>query len=385
MPPSAGTLTVRAAAAAAPPLTARARAGFWTLVGAHVLSAWGTQWDIQWHLRIGRDSFWIAPHVMTYSGVTLMVLVSWGLLAWTSWRTLHGRAERGWLRVAGITGTRGWHLAAWAIALTVLAAPIDDLWHRLFGLDVTLWSPPHLLGLLGAVLNAMAGWLVAREAYPAAGRGRVVATIVAGGLVAGGISVGLGPGVRMAYTYGGVRFFTYAMLAALLLPLALVVVTRLSRVRVAPLLALLVMVAVGFTGSLVARAGFAWLAPVSYIEAEIARDPASPIAIAHEVARKNGVRPGAFSPRALLVTLVAALVMLGMDARRRPVAAALAFGVTVFVGLGVLLARQPAFAAALPSPLETAAALALTLLAGAGGGVLAVRVHAALERLAPER
>ena len=36
------------------------------------------------------------------------------------------------------------HLAWWGILITILAAPIDDLWHRLFGLDVTLRSPPHL-------------------------------------------------------------------------------------------------------------------------------------------------------------------------------------------------------------------------------------------------
>ena len=150
--------TVRApATAGAPSLVAISRAGLWALVVAHVVAGWGTQWDIQWHLRIGRDSFWIAPHVMTYSGVTLMVLVSFGVLAWTSWRARHGERDAGGLRVLGIRSTRGWHLAAWSILLTVLAAPIDDLWHRLFGLDVTLWSPPHLLGLAGGILNAAAG------------------------------------------------------------------------------------------------------------------------------------------------------------------------------------------------------------------------------------
>src|SRR5213593_3516472 len=111
-------------------------AALWGLLGAKVVSSWGVQWDIQWHLRIGRDSFWIAPHLMTYSGVTLMVLASLGVLAWMSWQALGGVREPGLLRVAGITGTRGWHFAGWSIMLTVIAAPIDDFWHRLFGLDV---------------------------------------------------------------------------------------------------------------------------------------------------------------------------------------------------------------------------------------------------------
>ena len=175
--------TLRApAAAGTPSLVAVSRAGFWTLIVAHVVAGWGTQWDIQWHLRIGRDSFWIAPHIMTYSGVTLMVLASLGVLAWTSWQALGGVREPGLLRVAGITGTRGWHLAGWAIMLTVIAAPIDDLWHRLFGLDVTLWSPPHLLGLAGGVLNAAAGWVIAREAFPPESRARQVALVLAGAI-----------------------------------------------------------------------------------------------------------------------------------------------------------------------------------------------------------
>ena len=41
------------------------RAALWVLLGANLLAGWGVQWDIQWHVRIGRDSFWIPPHVMT--------------------------------------------------------------------------------------------------------------------------------------------------------------------------------------------------------------------------------------------------------------------------------------------------------------------------------
>ena len=82
----AETLGARVAAGS-PSLVAVARGGFWTLIAAHVWAGWGTQWDIQWHLRIGRDSFWIAPHVMTYSGVTAMVLASYSKVANTSTAT----------------------------------------------------------------------------------------------------------------------------------------------------------------------------------------------------------------------------------------------------------------------------------------------------------
>ena len=77
-------------------------------------------------------------------------------------------------------GTRG--------PLTVLAAPIDDLWHRLFGIDVTLWSPPHLLGILGGVVNSWGCLLIAREIYPEGAapivRGEAVNTATTYGWVA---------------------------------------------------------------------------------------------------------------------------------------------------------------------------------------------------------
>jgi len=46
------------------------RAALWVLLGANLLAGWGVQWDIMWHVLLGRDSFWIPPHVMTYGGGT---------------------------------------------------------------------------------------------------------------------------------------------------------------------------------------------------------------------------------------------------------------------------------------------------------------------------
>ena len=180
--------------------------------------------------------------------------------------------------------TRGYHLAAYSITLTVLAAPLDDLWHRTFGLDVTLWSPPHLLGLVGGILNAAACWAIACEAYPAGSRGRLVALVVAGALVYGGISLGLQPAIRIAYVYGGLWFFMYPLLAALLAPLALVVTAHLSRLRAAPVLVVVTVFVIGLAGAGVSRAGFAWVQPESFLADEIVKADVTqkgPGAIAH--------------------------------------------------------------------------------------------------------
>ncbi len=337
------------------------RAALWVLLAANLLVGWGVQWDIQWHVQIGRDSFWIPPHLMTYAGVTIAVLISFGVLACDTLRHLaSGRLPAGTARIFRLTGTPGFHLAAWGIALTVLAAPIDDLWHRLFGLDVTLWSPPHLLGLFGVAINTLACLLIAREAYPAP------------------------PSGRLAYLYGGSWFYTYPILGALLLPLALVTAARVTGRRFAPLVVLILVIAAGMVGAGIARVGFAILQPESVIQEEAAKDPTSPIAVSDEIARKNRSTPGgpvggnfgrllAFAPVVLLVAL---------DPRRRPVSATLVYAVGLFAVWGVTIGRTPAFQPMVPAPGPTAAALLITLAMALVGGVAARWLANSLTRAA---
>ena len=37
-------------------------------------------------------------------------------------------------------------------AFALAGFPLDDLWHRMFGQDVTLWGPTHLVMINGAIL-----------------------------------------------------------------------------------------------------------------------------------------------------------------------------------------------------------------------------------------
>src|SRR5207245_3133816 len=160
------------------------RGALWALLAAKLVGGWGVGWDIRWHLLIGRDSFWIAPHVMAYAAVAATAMISLGVLALETWRARRGAPSPDAVTVVGLAGTRGFHLAWWGIAIAILAAPIDDLWHRLFGIDVTLWSPPHLLGILGAVLNSWACLVIAKAVYPECGSARLAAMI----LTAAGLS-----------------------------------------------------------------------------------------------------------------------------------------------------------------------------------------------------
>jgi hypothetical protein len=104
---------------------------------------------------------------------------------------------------------------------------------------------------------------------------------------------------------------------------------------VAPVLVVATVFVIGLAGAVVSRVGFAWLQPASFLAEEW--------------------------------TLLASLVMVAVDARRRPVLASVAYSMTLFVTLSVAFARLPAFAQSLPSVLETALAAAVTVLTGLAG------------------
>ena len=120
----------------------------------------------------------------------------------------------------------------------------------------------------------------------------------------------------------------------------------------------------------------------SAIAEAIAADPGSPIALAHEMARRNGTVPGRSLTLRLVPVLPAALMVL-VDARRRWRLAAVAFGATLLAASGGALGRAPALAHALPAPADTALALVLTLAAALAGGAAAVRLAARLGHAGP--
>lgn len=114
---------------------------FFAAIGTLAISVGlgGIYWDVAWHVTIGRDSFWIPPHLLVYSGSAFFFLSALGGF-------LSSAVRRSPARV-------GFAVALLGTVIQVSAAPLDDLWHELYGLDVTVWSPPHLMGLTGATIG----------------------------------------------------------------------------------------------------------------------------------------------------------------------------------------------------------------------------------------
>jgi hypothetical protein len=138
----------------------------------------GLQWDIRWHGAVGRDSFWTAPHVLIYSGVALAGLLCVVVVLATTLRYRRGDpavADAKTIRVFGVfRGPLGFVVAGFGMLVLLLAAPLDDYWHTLYGIDVALWAPFHLMGMVGGGIAGLGTiYVLAAEATRARRRGWV--------------------------------------------------------------------------------------------------------------------------------------------------------------------------------------------------------------------
>lgn len=148
---------------------------------AGVVAVFGAYWDDAWHTDIGRDDFWIPPHMVLYAGILVAALcaVMWGMLSWR-------RAGGGVRQLREVLADPALLLAALGGFGALASAPVDDAWHRLFGRDAVLWSPPHLLAVT-ATLALVAGLLAGLRLAPS--RSAATARLIGGAAVLGALQL----------------------------------------------------------------------------------------------------------------------------------------------------------------------------------------------------
>lgn len=130
--------------------------GLAALLGAIVFLQ-GLSWDIQWHAYIGRDRTLIPPHIMLLSGLTVSGLAGLLLVLIESvWaRRDQAVAEQG-LALAGIfRAPLGAYMVGYSALLAAMAFPLDAYWHTLYGIDLALWTPFHIMLLVSMGLVAL--------------------------------------------------------------------------------------------------------------------------------------------------------------------------------------------------------------------------------------
>ncbi len=123
-----------------------------------ITALFGLYWDVSLHIDRGRD-----PGVFSNPSHLFILGGLYGIFAAGFFAVCLGREERA--DRPGPTAIRigqDWYaplggLMMMATGLFSLTAfPLDDFWHRLFGQDVTLWGPTHLMLIGGAVMTLLA-------------------------------------------------------------------------------------------------------------------------------------------------------------------------------------------------------------------------------------
>ena len=110
--------------------------------------------DTAWHRSVGRDSFFILPHLFIYVGALAIGVSAFAGIAAASLgnaSAFGGRViARGRVRLPA-----GFSIASLGILTVLAAGPLDAFWHWMWGKDVLIWSVPHLQLHFGAAITAV--------------------------------------------------------------------------------------------------------------------------------------------------------------------------------------------------------------------------------------
>jgi hypothetical protein len=132
-----------------------------------ICALFGFIWDVSLHIGNGRDSGPLAnpAHYFILFGLFLLFIA--GCLACVLPYDKPGpsavRITRNWYAPVGGIVMAGCGLYA------LLGFPLDDIWHRIFGQDVTLWGPTHLMMIGGAGFSTLSALMLNHEGRKAMG------------------------------------------------------------------------------------------------------------------------------------------------------------------------------------------------------------------------
>lgn len=353
----------------------------------------GGAWDIQWHVAIGRDSLWIPPHLMVFlvfvSGLAIVVV----MIVYETGLSIAGQdmphtAKLGMLRSPG-----AYFGILLGYAAALLAGVIDELWHRAFGIDATLWSPPHLLIMAATIVvdySLLLGITASarRLGYTFTWKSPLLWGIVLTSAYAyEAVHFQMGEAFIVGHRYGGAGLYglLFPILIGAFLPLSLVVCMRLARRAWVVLLTAGLALALQYLATGVAALGFAILKPVSIIDQYVLLYPESTAAQAREFAAllgNNGLI-GLHQAWTMMLAIPALvlLVLVGMLpwARRRPLLLVTVFSIGMVLVTYARFGMTPALRDYPISVVDVALAALLALAGALLTGALGLRLTRSFE------
>ena len=121
--------------------------------GSLITALFGMYWDISLHIDNGRDAGPLAnpAHYFILTGLFGIFTAGFLAIVLPEGRPSSAAVRIGpdwWAPLGGI-------LICACGAFSLIGFPLDDVWHRLFGQDVTLWGPTHLMLIGGAAMTLL--------------------------------------------------------------------------------------------------------------------------------------------------------------------------------------------------------------------------------------
>lgn len=126
-----------------------------------ICALFGFIWDVSWHIGNGRDPGPLANPAHYFIIIGLFGIFLAGMTAIVLPFDKPGPAA---VRI-----TSNWHAPVGGVLMAgcglyaMIGFPLDDIWHRIFGQDVTLWGPTHLMMIGGAGFSLFAALMLERE------------------------------------------------------------------------------------------------------------------------------------------------------------------------------------------------------------------------------
>ncbi len=112
--------------------------GAWLLLTGFCSLWLGVAWDGQWHVDVGPDTFFTAPHLMFYFGTALIGLTS--LVVVLGSRQTAGPA----VKVLGLRAPVAFLVGGLGAAGHLVYGATDLWWHTVYGFDILESTPSHL-------------------------------------------------------------------------------------------------------------------------------------------------------------------------------------------------------------------------------------------------
>jgi len=126
-----------------------------------ICTLFGFIWDVSWHIGNGRDPGPLANPAHYFIIIGLFGVFLAGMVSVVLPFEKPG--------AAAVRITNNWYAPVGGVLMAscglyaIIGFPLDDLWHRTFGQDVTLWGPTHLMMIGGACFSLFAVLMLERE------------------------------------------------------------------------------------------------------------------------------------------------------------------------------------------------------------------------------